>query len=80
MSSERPADYELFVRRYEELKKLYFSPKSDPKFDSDGQEMPSAYLTKSQIVEILTKQMRVSVPTHRQDPIRFLQTQDAPQQ
>jgi hypothetical protein len=65
-------DYDAFVKRYEELKALYFSPKSNPKYDEDGEEIPSPFMAKDQIVKIFLEQMRVHVPTHRQDKPRFL--------
>lgn len=66
------ADYEAFVRRYEMLKRLYFSRASDPQYDEDGQELPSAALNKQQIVDIFLKQMKVHVPRTPQDQISFL--------
>lgn len=72
MEGVKNVDYEQFLRRYEELKRLYFSPKSDPRYDSDGEELPSAFLQKDQIVRIFTQEMRVAVPTSVIDPPRFL--------
>jgi len=67
-----PASYESFLRRYNDLKKLYFSPKSNPQFDEEGDEVPSAHMSKAQICRVFLEEMRVNVPTHRQDPPRFL--------
>lgn len=66
------ADGEQLVKRYETLKRLYFSHLSDPQYDEDGEEVPSAYPTKAQIVEIFMKQMGVHVPRSPTDPISFL--------
>lgn len=65
-------NYEQLVKRYETLKKLYFSHLSDPRYDEDGEELPSPYPTKSQIVEMFMKQMGVHVPRSPTDPITFL--------
>jgi hypothetical protein len=70
--AEMQGSYEQFLRRYEDLKALYFSPKSNPQYDDDGEELPSSYMSKVQITKIFLEEMRVQVPSHRQDPPRFL--------
>lgn len=79
MEGARNVDYDIFLRRYEELKRLYFSPKSDPRYDSDGEEIPSAFLQKDQIVRIFTQEMRVAVPTSVTDQPRFLMNASSPE-
>ena len=64
--------YEQFLRRYESLKALYFSPKSNPQYDEEGEELPSAFMSKVQITRIFLEEMKCHVPSHRQDPPRFL--------
>lgn len=66
------ASYEQFLKRYESLKALYFSPKSNPQFDSDGEELPSAFMSKTQITRVFLEEMKCHVPSHRQDPPKFL--------
>jgi hypothetical protein len=66
------ASYEQFLNRYESLKALYFSPKSNPRYDEEGEEIPSAFMTKTQITRIFLEEMKCHVPTHRQDPPKFL--------
>lgn len=72
MSDKREASYEQFLKRYEELKGLFFSPKSLPQYDDDNEEIPSPYMTRTQIMRIFTEEMRVIPPQHRQDPPKFL--------
>jgi hypothetical protein len=70
--SRQQASFDQFINRYEKLKQLYFSRNSDLKYE-DGQIVPSAFLNKSQIVEIFQKQMKVQLPTGPNDKvIRFL--------
>jgi uncharacterized protein (DUF1800 family) len=64
--------YEQFLKRYESLKALYFSPKSNPQYDDDGEELPSAFMSKTQITRIFLEEMKCHVPSHRQDPPKFL--------
>jgi hypothetical protein len=66
------ADYSQFLARYNNLKALYFSPKSNPQYDDEGGEVPSAFMSKSQICKLFLEEMRVQVPSHRLDPPKFL--------
>ena len=72
MANEMKADFRLFVKRYHDLKNQFFSPRSNPTFE-DGQEVPSAFPSKSQIAEVFLKQMQVNIPhTVGDTVIRFL--------
>lgn len=70
--SGQQASYDQFLARYNNLKALYFSPRSNPQYDEDGEEIPSPFMGKSQICKIFLEEMRVQVPSHRQDPPTFL--------
>lgn len=78
MSQAMQGSYEMFLRRYEELKALYFSPRSLPQFDDDGEEIPTPYMKRDQIIKIFMDEMKVQPPTHRQDPPRFLDGSPTP--
>lgn len=59
-----------FIRRFEMLKKQYFAP-SKVEYDDDGQEIPSAFMSKAQIVEIFEKSMNLELPMHPAEPPIF---------
>lgn len=68
--------FSVFVDRYESLKRQYFSPRSNPQFE-DGEEVPSAFPSKSQIVAILQNELKVQPPySPTERVIRFIDGQE----
>jgi hypothetical protein len=73
MSQSKPAPYELFLKRYEQLKALYFSPLAMRQpVDEEGEPIPSCFMSQAQIANTFLTELKVQVPVHRQDPPRFL--------
>jgi len=60
------ADPVLFVNRFENLKKKWFSNELDSKYDDEGQEIPSA-LTREQVAGMFEK-MGVEIPVMPDEP------------
>lgn len=65
------ADQEHMQRRYEQLKRWYFSPLSNKQYDEDGQELPGTIPNKSQIVQMF-ETMGVELPTSPNDPLTII--------
>ena len=60
--------YEIMKRRYEQLKKLYFSPQSSSY--GDDEEGPSAMMNRTQIVQMF-ENMGVELPLTPNDEMKF---------
>ena len=61
-------DYDSIVRRYEQLKQMYFKSSSS-NYDEDGEEIPSV-VSRLQIVQMF-ENMGVELPLTPSDPIKF---------
>ena len=59
-------DAQLFVVRFENLKRKWFSGELDPRFDDDGQELPSV-LSSEQVVGMF-KEMGLEIPVLPDEP------------
>lgn len=64
----KTVDYDSIVRRYEQLKQMYFKSSSS-NYDEDGEEIPSV-VSRLQIVQMF-ENMGVELPLTPSDPIKF---------
>lgn len=64
--------YDAMLKRYEQLKRWYFSPLSNKQYDEEGQELPNTVPGKHQIVQMF-ETMGVELPTSPNDEMRVIQ-------